>query len=294
MSGLNERIDSRRGAPQDPATEASGVARTDTPPPGPARGPVDGVSPATNADQPAPAPVANVDHAAPATEPPPAADTPRAAPATKTARATKTTRTSKRAPAAKTAGATTAAEAPAPVTEVPAPVTEVPAPVAEVPPAVAEVPAAAVDIPAEAPAPAAPAPVPQVAAARQPDRTQLPSEPGFLARGRMRRRLRYLRRLREIQLRDIGGFVLELHRFDRERPDLLAAKVEATAQTDAELRALEHALDEGHAMREIREPGIGGACENCGAVHGSQDRYCSTCGEPLTGDADADEGDART
>jgi hypothetical protein len=45
------------------------------------------------------------------------------------------------------------------------------------------------------------------------------AEPGFRERGRMRRRARYLRRLRELQMRDIGGFVLELHRFHRDRPD---------------------------------------------------------------------------
>ena len=105
----------------------------------------------------------------------------------------------------------------------------------------------------------------------------------------MRRRVRYLRQLREIQLRDIGGFVLELHRFGRERPDLIQAKVAWAAQTDVELRALERALGEDHAMRELREPGIGGACENCGAVYGSQDRFCATCGDPLNGDEPADD-----
>ena len=105
--------------------------------------------------------------------------------------------------------------------------------------------------------------------------------PGWLARSRIRRRARYLRRLRELQLRDIGGFVLELHRFGRARPDLVDAKVQAAAQTDRELRALEGALDEGGATIELREPGIGGACSECGTVHGSEDRYCSWCGRKL-------------
>jgi hypothetical protein len=93
--------------------------------------------------------------------------------------------------------------------------------------------------------------------------------------------VRYLRALREVQLRDLGGFLLELHRFGRERPDLVSAKVEWAAGTDRELRALEHALDGAHSLGELREAGIGGACENCGAVHGSTDRFCSTCGESL-------------
>jgi hypothetical protein len=109
----------------------------------------------------------------------------------------------------------------------------------------------------------------------------------------MRRRARYLRRLREIQLRDIGGLMLELHRFGRERPDLVQGKLEWAARTDSELRALERALAEHQPLRELREPGIGGACARCGAVHGSEDRFCSSCGELLADqyavtDADAD------
>jgi hypothetical protein len=104
---------------------------------------------------------------------------------------------------------------------------------------------------------------------------------GLLARSRIRRRTRYLRRLRELQLRDIGGFVVELHRFGRARPDLVKAKVEAAAETDRELRALERVLECGGAAMELREPGIGGACTGCGTVHGSSDRYCSWCGRRL-------------
>jgi hypothetical protein len=104
--------------------------------------------------------------------------------------------------------------------------------------------------------------------------------PDFVKRGRMRRRARYLRQLREVQLRDIGGFVLELHRFGRQRPDVLAQKVTAAAATDAELRALELALSQP-AQREIREPGIGGACSACGALHGSADRFCAHCGHAI-------------
>jgi hypothetical protein len=104
---------------------------------------------------------------------------------------------------------------------------------------------------------------------------------GLLARSRLRRRARYLRRLRELQLRDLGGFVVELHRFGRERPDLVGAKVQAAADTDRELRALEQTLGDGESAMELREPGIGGACIHCGTVHGSTDRYCSWCGRKL-------------
>jgi hypothetical protein len=110
-----------------------------------------------------------------------------------------------------------------------------------------------------------------------------PAASSFLERGRVRRRARYLRRLRELQLRDLGGFMVELERFGRERPDLVREKVASALRTDAELRALEHSLGAEQPLRELREAGIGGACEKCGAVHGSTDRFCAACGAPLGG-----------
>jgi hypothetical protein len=105
--------------------------------------------------------------------------------------------------------------------------------------------------------------------------------PPLSSTGQMRRRVRYLRRLRELQLRDIGGFMVELHRFGRQQPGLVEEKVLAAAQTDRELRILERALDERRPASEIREPGIGGACPQCGTVHGSTDRFCAWCGSAL-------------
>lgn len=109
----------------------------------------------------------------------------------------------------------------------------------------------------------------------------LPAPAGLQERARIRRRARYLRKLRELQLRDIGGLVLELHRLGKERPELVQAKLAGAAETDRELRALEHALGARRPLRELREPGIGGACAACGTVHGSADRHCSWCGRTL-------------
>jgi hypothetical protein len=123
----------------------------------------------------------------------------------------------------------------------------------------------------------------------EPETTEPEPEPLSLGeRSRIRRRARYLRRLREVQLRDLGGFVLELSRFGRERPDLVAAKVRAAALTDRELRSLEQTLDGQVSLREIREAGIGGACPECGAVHGSADNFCATCGAHLGDHPDDD------
>jgi hypothetical protein len=97
----------------------------------------------------------------------------------------------------------------------------------------------------------------------------------------MRRRARYLRRLREVQLRDIGGFLLESRRRGRDRPEIVEAKLAAAANTDRELRALERALEGVAAIGDLREAGIGGACPQCGAVYGSDDRFCASCGRAL-------------
>lgn len=100
-------------------------------------------------------------------------------------------------------------------------------------------------------------------------------------RSRARRRLRYLERLREVQLRDLGGLVFELHRLGSDRRRLIDEKVAALEVTDREIDTLRRVLgDETHVL-ELREAGIGGTCVSCGAVHGSDDRYCARCGTPI-------------
>jgi hypothetical protein len=110
-----------------------------------------------------------------------------------------------------------------------------------------------------------------------------PRRPGFRARGRMRRRLRYLRKLREIQVRDLGGLAFDLRRFERKRDDLVAQKIDQIRACDDELRALELALGERRDLRDVREPGIGGTCPRCFAIFGSADRFCASCGAALGG-----------
>jgi hypothetical protein len=129
-----------------------------------------------------------------------------------------------------------------------------------------------------------PQPAPTAGADAGPtDEPEVTEPASVLERGRIRRRARYLRQLREVQLRDIGGFALELHRYGHRRDDLVDAKVAVAAATDRELRALERALTRTVALRELRDAGIGGACAKCGAVHGSADRFCAACGTPLAG-----------
>ena len=70
------------------------------------------------------------------------------------------------------------------------------------------------------------------------------SRPGLRERGQIRRRVRFLRRLRELQLRDLGGFMVEQLRLGHENPRVVQDKLAGAAATDRELRALELALDE--------------------------------------------------
>jgi hypothetical protein len=104
-------------------------------------------------------------------------------------------------------------------------------------------------------------------------------------RGRARRRLRFLRQARELELRDAGGFVFELYRFGEQRDGLVREKLDALIATDKEIRALETLLGVAGQGREIRQPGVGGACASCGAFHATDSRFCSACGAPLAAPA---------
>ncbi len=107
-----------------------------------------------------------------------------------------------------------------------------------------------------------------------------PRSPGFRERGRMRRRVRFVRKARELAYRDLGGLVFEMQRLGQRNDELVAAKLGVLATFDTELRALEKALGERHPVTVLREAGIG-ACPRCAAIHGSEDRFCPMCGMPM-------------
>lgn len=106
--------------------------------------------------------------------------------------------------------------------------------------------------------------------------------PGFRERARLRRRLRFLRRVRELGFRDLGGLVFDQHRFGRPDAGLVAQKVTALAAADGELRAIEAALGAEGSVTELREAGVS-ACARCGALIGSDARFCSSCGASVRG-----------
>src|SRR5437016_6808939 len=95
-----------------------------------------------------------------------------------------------------------------------------------------------------------------------------PEAVGFAARGRVRRRARFLRKARELAYRDLGGLVFNLHRFGQRNDDLVLAKITTLEQLDRELRALESSLQERREVTVLREAGVT-ACPRCAAIHGS-------------------------
>lgn len=115
-----------------------------------------------------------------------------------------------------------------------------------------------------------------------PQQPAAPARPGFRERGRLRRRLRYLREVRELGYRDLGGLVLDQHRFQRPNEELVAGKVEAIEALDREMRAIEQALSESTPYTELFIPGLS-ACPRCGALHGSDARFCPQCGLSFKG-----------
>ncbi len=109
--------------------------------------------------------------------------------------------------------------------------------------------------------------------------------PGFIARGRIRRRIRFLRKARELAYRDLGGLVFNLHRFGQRNDALVLAKLTTLGHIDSEARALETNLHEPQPLTVLSEAGIT-ACARCAAIHSSEDRFCPNCGLPLHRHAD--------
>ncbi len=105
---------------------------------------------------------------------------------------------------------------------------------------------------------------------------------GFMQRAVVRRRVRFLRRRRELALHDLGGFAFESHRLGQPREDLLAQKLAAISALDDELAALQAALGQHEELAVLREPGIS-SCPQCSTIHDSAAHYCPNCGRPTSG-----------
>jgi hypothetical protein len=109
---------------------------------------------------------------------------------------------------------------------------------------------------------------------------------GLTQRGRLRRQVRFLRRQRELQLRDLGGLIFDMYRFGSKRQDLVREKLRLMFEADRELRAFEAMLGGRRGTLDVREPGVGGSCPRCLTLYSTDAQYCWRCGLALTEDAE--------
>jgi hypothetical protein len=106
---------------------------------------------------------------------------------------------------------------------------------------------------------------------------------GFIQRAVIRRRVRFLRRRRELALHDLGGFIFEAHRLGESREELTAQKLAALSAIDDELATLQGALDLHEELAVLHEPGVA-SCPQCSTIHDSAANFCPTCGRPTAGE----------
>ena len=113
---------------------------------------------------------------------------------------------------------------------------------------------------------------------------------GLTQRGRLRRQVRFLRKQRELQMRDLGGLIFDMYRFGSKRQDLVREKLRLMFEADRELRAFEAMLGGRRRSLEVREPGVGGSCPRCLTLYSTDAHYCWRCGLELTEQAEAQAG----
>ena len=119
------------------------------------------------------------------------------------------------------------------------------------------------------------------------DPAAAPLRPPAGRRGRLRRRLRYLRRARELMLRDLGGLLYEIHRTGggdvAAHEAIVAAKVQRLSRARRRgARDRDRARRAARGERSCSSPGVGGTCRQCGELYGSEARFCSHCGAAIT------------
>jgi Double zinc ribbon len=92
----------------------------------------------------------------------------------------------------------------------------------------------------------------------------------------MRREFKALLERREIDIRDLGGLVLEMVRRDRFRAELLTERAEDILAVEDRIRALDVALNSPSPARRS-----GGASCRCGTALEVGARFCWRCGRTV-------------
>ena len=110
---------------------------------------------------------------------------------------------------------------------------------------------------------------------------------GLRERSRLRRRVRFMRKRRELELRDLGGLIFDMYRFGSKRQDLVRDKLQEMFSADRELREFEHLLGGRQRQINLREAGVGGMCPRCQQLYSTEAKFCSRCGQNLSDGARA-------
>ena len=105
---------------------------------------------------------------------------------------------------------------------------------------------------------------------------------GLTQRARLRRQVRFLRKQRELQMRDLGGLIFDMYRFGSKRQDLVREKLRPMFEADRELRGFEAMLGGRRLPLEVREPGVAGSCPRCLTLYSTDAHFCWRCGLALT------------
>lgn len=128
--------------------------------------------------------------------------------------------------------------------------------------------------------------VDRVAAGANPPAGQEPDDPTgqrtstARERGDMRRRLRHVARRREALLLELGALSFELHRRQRERPELVRHKVAALTALGSEAEALAGALATAVPLIQAPPSAPAGECAACAAALAPDSAFCGRCGTP--------------
>ena len=103
---------------------------------------------------------------------------------------------------------------------------------------------------------------------------------GPAERGKLRRRLRRLKRVRARQLADLGTLVVDARkRGNGSHPEVVERRAAEAAEVDRQVRDLAHAVN-AHADKRELATGVAGTCTSCGELLSTEDRFCPTCGTP--------------
>jgi hypothetical protein len=99
-------------------------------------------------------------------------------------------------------------------------------------------------------------------------------------RGKLRRRLRRLRSVRDKLRAELGTLVVDARkRANGSRPEVVDRRAAEAAGVERQVAELQHTVDP-HADTRALATGVAGTCDACGTLLSTEDRFCPNCGAP--------------